>query len=239
MQHCSHPASCHLAKVTVNYHLVYRLQKDTPQASSLLGEWIGQSKPYPVHLPHGTSPSTKAQAASGPWKDWYSHLAHRDYSEEHQPLTPSLGPTAGRQTTTPDPNHWYETTQQMSTTKPLLPIKELSISPAMWKCKLCDLVSAWGRSSVEGLRMALPKTPTWWLAKRIFLFSELWVFSSLSLSDLHKAFTVNLKCKLFFRPQSQGSLLCLEPVATQFSAVPPIWNSTAEHHLSNMTCYKK
>lgn len=39
---------------------------------------------------------------------------------------------------------------------------------------------------------------------------------------------MNLKCKFFFRPRSQGSLLCLEPVATEFSAVAPIWNNTAE-----------
>lgn len=70
----------------------------------LLGQWTGQPKHYALHLPHGTSPSTKTWSASGPQKEHqrkYSHPTHRDCSEEmlnstfhHEHLTPSLVPTA-------------------------------------------------------------------------------------------------------------------------------------------------
>lgn len=74
--------------------------RKTPLRSHpLLGQWIGQPEHGP--LPHGILPSTRAWSASEPQKDWYSHLPHRDCFEDglnstfhHQPLTPSLVPTA-------------------------------------------------------------------------------------------------------------------------------------------------
>lgn len=189
-----------LEYVTVNYHLVFSSDyRKTPLRSHpLLGQWTGQPKHYTLHLPHGTSPSTKTSSASGPQKEHqrkYSHPTHRDCSEEmlnstfyHEPLTQSLVPTAryswkANHNTWPQPLIWNNPANvHNKATASHQTAQHLSRN---LKMRLLWFGLCLRQNSMEGLGIALPKTPSWWLAKRTFLFSGLWVFSSLPSSDLH------------------------------------------------------
>lgn len=95
------------------------------------------------------------------------------------------------------------------------------------KMRPCNLVSAWGRSSVEGLGVALPKTTSWWLAKRIFLFLGCGFFPpSLLLTCirfLQWIWNANSSPGHRAKGISSGWSLWQH---RQLSAAPPIWNST-------------
>lgn len=70
----------------------------------------------------------------------------------------------------PTPSRWLETTWTMFTPKPPLP-KQLSISPRNQKMRSTRFGLCLRQKLCGAVRMAIPKTQPWGLAKRIFLFS--------------------------------------------------------------------
>lgn len=191
------------------HFLTFRLQKQQPLgvipcSGSELGSLNSTFFTCPLELhparEHGPQwkPSTDGcrKTVAGPLTDRDCSKGVLNYTFHHQPVAPTLVATAsaaGRQMSSlaarPDP-------QQLTWNNPANVHNKVTahhrtaqhLPRNQNKTDLCDLVSAWGRSSAEGLGMAIPETQPWWLTKRIFFFFPFFFFLFWLASDLYSEF---------------------------------------------------